>query len=473
MPQVVLQQQGRTLPADTQTPISLYQQMVGKKPGLLLESAEVDGRWGRYSLVAWDFRLVASCHEGNLELTVKDARLEALRSYTGLPFEQGLRALLADLAVQPPEELADLPIFSRGVYGYLGYGLAGCFEPALADQLPPEKAEACLVLPAHVLLFDHLHHRCVQLSLDDTFPKHGGGRQVGASLDAKPRLGQVETRPDKEQFCQSVRRIREDIHNGEAIQVVLSTRFQASFSGEAFAVYRRLRQYNPSPYMYFLRLPGTTIVGSSPEVLVRCSEGRVEECPIAGTRHRGTTREEDAALADELAADPKERAEHVMLVDLGRNDLGRIAAAGSVRVDRLMQVERFSHVMHLTSYLEAELKTGLDAVDVLAATFPAGTVSGAPKIRAMETIAEHESQPRGPYAGAVGWIGLDTDQVALDTGICIRTLWIQSGTIFWQAGAGIVADSDPEKEWQECQNKARILREVLQEEGESDVFAHR
>lgn len=472
MPHVVLTQQGRTLPADTQTPISLYQQMVGKKPGLLLESAEVDGRWGRYSLVAWDFRLILSCEEGAAVITVKDSRLEGLQAHTGKPFEQGLRGVLQDLAVRPPQEMSELPVFSRGLYGFLGYGLAGCFDPDLGDALPPEDAEASLVLPAQVLLFDHLHHRCVQLSLDTSFPKHGGVQQV-AALDAKPSLGQLETLPGKEAFCQSVQQIREEIHNGEAIQVVLSTRFQAPFSGEAFAVYRRLRQHNPSPYMYFLRLPGTTIVGSSPEVLVRCDKGRVQECPIAGTRPRGATREEDAALAEELAADPKEKAEHVMLVDLGRNDLGRVAAPGSVRVDKLMQVERFSHVMHLTSYLEAQLKSGLDAVDVLAATFPAGTVSGAPKIRAMEYIAGHESQPRGPYAGAVGWIGLDPDQVALDTGICIRTLWIRSGTIYWQAGAGIVADSNPETEWQECQNKARVLREVLQGEGESDVFAHR
>jgi anthranilate synthase component 1 len=216
-----------------------------------------------------------------------------------------------------------------------------------------------------------------------------------------------------------------------------------------------------------------TLAGSSPELLVRCSGSVLEERPIAGTRRRGATREEDGALAEELLRDPKERAEHVMLVDLGRNDLGRVAAPGSVSVQRFMDVERFSHVMHLTSSLRAQLAEGLDAVDVLRAAFPAGTVSGAPKIRALEIIGEMERTPRGPYAGAVGWLGLDSRRVDLDTGITIRSLWIKDGWAHWRAGAGIVSDSVPHREWEECMAKAGILENVLTRQGVSDAFAHR
>lgn len=264
--------------------------------------------------------------------------------------------------------------------------------------------------------------------------------------------------------------------------MVLSTRFSAPLTDAPFRIYRRLRQVNPSPFMFYMHLPdgkgAMTLLGSSPEMLVRCDRGHLEVRPIAGTRPRGVDEAGDQALAKELLADPKERAEHVMLVDLGRNDLGRIATPGSVNVHRFMQVERFSHVMHLTSYVDAQLREGLDALDVLAATFPAGTVSGAPKIRAMEIIAELEAEqgkarPRGPYAGCIGWFVLGRGPVSLDTGITIRSMWIRDGQVHWQAGAGIVFDSDPEKEWQECHNKARVLREVVRGREGGDVFADR
>jgi len=270
-----------------------------------------------------------------------------------------------------------------------------------------------------------------------------------------------------------VARTRELINQGEAIQVVLSTRFSSPFQGDPFGLYRRLRQANPSPYMFYLNLSELTLIGSSPELLVRSTDGLLQERPIAGTRPRGQDESEDRRHAQDLLHDDKEKAEHLMLVDLGRNDLGRIATPGSVQVDKFMQVERFSHVMHLTSYLQARLQSGLDALDVLKATFPAGTVSGAPKIRAMEIIADLEQQRRGPYAGAVGWLGLDSPQLNLDTGITIRTLWIEDGHINWQAGAGIVSDSVPEKEWEECCNKAKIINHILEQHGGSDVFAHR
>jgi anthranilate synthase component 1 len=278
----------------------------------------------------------------------------------------------------------------------------------------------------------------------------------------------MTTNPDKDGYMAQVEEAKEQIRAGEAIQIVLSTRFQAPFSGDNFSLYRRLRQINPSPYTFFMRMPDMTFLGSSPELMVRCEGGNVWLRPIAGTRHRGENAAEDAELGQDLLNDPKERAEHVMLVDLGRNDLGRIAKPGSVKVDKFMQVEHFSHVMHLTSYLSAALDEGKDAIDVLQATFPAGTVSGAPKIRAMEIICELEGQDRGPYAGAIGWFGLDKDSVHMDTGIAIRSLWIEKGKASWQAGAGIVYDSDPEKEWIECQNKARVIAETLNHSGGGD-----
>ena len=225
--------------------------------------------------------------------------------------------------------------------------------------------------------------------------------------------------------------------------------------------------------MVYMDLPGLTLIASSPEVMVRCAEGRLQLSPIAGTRRRGTDDEEDCRLAAELREDPKERAEHVMLVDLGRNDLGRLARPGTVKVERLMEVERFSHVMHLTSRISAGLRPELDALDVLAATFPAGTVSGAPKVRAMEIIAETEHLPRGPYAGCMGWLGLDRNAVSLDTGITIRSMWVKDGKLHWQAGGGIVFDSDPVAEWNEVYNKSAIMRTVLNTTGEDHVPAHR
>ena len=270
-----------------------------------------------------------------------------------------------------------------------------------------------------------------------------------------------------------VLKAKELITDGEGIQLVLSVRFATPFAGQPFGVYRRLRQANPSPFMFFMRFEDETLLGSSPEMLVKCDAGRLEVRPIAGTRPRGETEAQDMALERELLADPKERAEHVMLVDLGRNDLGRIATPGSVEVAKFMCVERFSHVMHLTSYVEADLKDGLDAIDVLQATFPAGTVAGAPKIWAMETIAKMEKIDRGPYAGAMGWLGLGKGPVHLGTGITIRSMWMRDGVCSWQAGAGLVYDSEPEKEWQECHNKARIIREILSSKGVGDVFADR
>ncbi|MFP4168804.1 MAG: anthranilate synthase component I family protein [Desulfonatronovibrionaceae bacterium] len=460
----------RNIPADTQTPVSLYLSFIGNKKGLLLESSEVDGRLGRFSMLAWDFRLTLTCEQGLLRVGLKDERLAEIKEIDGLPFVQGVRRAMQAINIHPPEQGAAPPAITRSLCGYFGYTAAGLFEPALNGVLPPEEAEAQLVLPGRILLYDHLHKSCIYLTLDeDGFLPRGGCSAGGKSTGT----GEVHSYPPKKEFKSRVREVKKQIEEGEAIQVVLSTRFTAAFKGDPFQVYRRLRQINPSPYTFFMDLPGRCLFGSSPELLVKAEDGQAMLRPIAGTRPRSEDPEKDEALARELAADEKEKAEHVMLVDLGRNDLGRIAAPGSVRVDKFMQIERFSHVMHMTSYLQAELKKGVDCMDLVAASFPAGTVSGAPKIRAMEIIAEKEDLKRGPYAGCIGWFGLDRDTVQMDTGITIRSLWVEGDKLHWQAGAGIVFDSDPEAEFRECQNKAAVIKAALIDNGGTDDFAHR
>jgi len=466
-----LKHYGKWLPADVQTPISLYLGLVGDQPGILLESAEVDGRLGRYSLIAWDFRLIATQKDGNLALDIRDERLAGLQPLAGMPFMEGLRKLLPQVEIEQPALKEPLPALTRALYGYLGYSVGGMLEPKLLKALPPEDAEVRLVLPGQVVLYDHLRHRCCYLSLDD----NGGPTpaMLGDIGSFELECQEPTAVPGREEYMEQVREAKRLITEGEGIQLVFSVRFKTPFKGQPFGVYRRLRQANPSPFMFFMRFEEETVLGSSPEMMVNCQAGKLEVRPIAGTRPRGGTEAQDAAFERELLADPKERAEHVMLVDLGRNDLGRIAKPGSVEVAKFMQVERFSHVMHLTSYVEADLRDDLDAIDVLTATFPAGTVSGAPKIWAMETIARVEQQERGPYAGALGWLGLGKGPVHLGTGITIRSMWFRDGVCNWQAGAGLVYDSDPEKEWQECNNKARIIKEILSSKGVGDVFADR
>ena len=453
------------LDSDLETPVGLFIRLVGERQGILLESAEVDGRWGRYSIIATDFVLSATCTGGLLDLRTADARLSPLHDLAGKPFVEGLRELLCALDIEHTPD-GHAPI-TRALYGYLGYGVAGLLEPKLASTLPPEQAEACLVLPSTLIVFDHGYNRITQIAL----------RLDGQAVAPLPALPAASPNPapglapglppglaSEEQYTAAVTRIKEQIRQGEAIQVVLSTPFSAPLSESPFNLYRRLRRVNPSPYMFYMRLPSATagvLMGSSPEVLVTCDNNKLRLCPIAGTRPRSQDLAEDALFGDELLQDPKEKAEHVMLVDLGRNDLGRIAAPGSVHLERFMEVERFSHVMHLTSRISADLAPGLDALDILASAFPAGTVSGAPKVRAMELLAQEEQRPRGPYAGAIGWLGLDSDAVHLDFGITIRSLWVREGQVRWQAGAGIVHDSVPRKEWQECCAKAEVIRKVV------------
>lgn len=465
---ILLEQSCSFLESDVETPISLFMRHYGEDQGILLESAEVDGRWGRHSIIAGDFLLILRCLKGRLELEARDARLESLRRFHGEPFISGLRSVMRALELKPTV----FPPITRALYGYLGYGVAGLLEPKLSGPLPPDQAEACLVLPGVITLFDHAYNKVCRLSL-----RAAEADGPAASFDTGLRpaaIGEVRRSIEKDAYLDMVRGIQERIRRGELIQAVPSVGFDAPFQGDPLTVYRRLRRINPSPYMFFMRLPGLALLGSSPEVMVGCDGGRLRLCPIAGTRPRGAGEEEDNLFEEALVRDPKEQAEHVMLVDLGRNDLGRVAAPGSVVLERYMEVERFSHVMHLTSYIRAELAPGLDALDVLTAAFPAGTVSGAPKIRAMEIIAAAEPRPRGPYAGAIGWLGLDKDAVHLDTGITIRSLWVREGRAFWQAGGGVVFDSLPEEEWKEINNKAAAVLAAVSgiEEGGSHVSRH-
>lgn len=473
----VLVQNIRWLPADTETPISLYMKLVGEKDGILLESAEVDGRWGRYSILACDMLLYIGCRNGLLELDIKDPAYAGLSVHQGKPFIEGLRGLMEAIEIAPVKKMGDLPPLTRALYGYLGFGMVSIFNPHLASAIPLDEAECRLALPATVMVFDHLYNRLCQLSLGK--PRDLDNLAAPSMAPAEFDANAVSSTPDAEGYKNFVREIRRMLNEGEAIQIVPSTRFSMPFHGDPFILYRRLRRLNASPYMFYMRFPDITLFGSSPEVMVRCQMDNLQLSPIAGTRRRGKDAEEDKALARELLSDPKERAEHVMLVDLGRNDLGRIAKPGSVNVERYMEVERFSHVMHLTSRVTARLAaTGpdgrrQDALDVLAATFPAGTVSGAPKVRAMEIIRLLEGRSRGPYAGCIGWIGLDRDSVSLDTGITIRSMWVKDGFLHWQAGGGIVHDSDPELEWKEVNNKSAAMRLALQPEDENYVPSDR
>lgn len=475
---LTLRQKAQWLPADLDTPISAYIKLVGNNDGILLESAEVDGRWGRYSLLAHNILLYISCDNGRLKLDIRHEGLSSLSSFEGLPFYQGLKEMMSSLVIERAEKIADLPPITRALYGYFSFEMAALFNPILQKHIPMNEAKCYLALPATVLVFDHLFNRLCRLDLDLALDSLKGAASIPAAYEddaSLPDKEKIQSNPSPEGYKDFVRTIRDLLKQGEAIQVVPSTRFSVPFKGNPITLYRNLRRYNASPYMFYMRFPDLTLFGSSPEVMVRCNEDTLQLSPIAGTRRRGRTQEEDNALAKELLEDPKERAEHVMLVDLGRNDLGRVAETGTVRVEKSMDVERFSHVMHLTSSVLAKLdrKNGKDALDVLAATFPAGTVSGAPKIRAIEIIRQLEKSSRGPYAGCIGWLGLDKDYVNMDMGITIRSMWLKDGILHWQTGGGIVHDSDPELEWKEVFNKSAIMRMAISPEDDSYVPIHR
>jgi len=495
---------------DLETPISIFMKAVAGDHTYLLESVEGGEQLARYSFLGFDPLVVFQARgttitiEAGGHTTVED----------GSPLKR-LREMMADLRVGP---VPDEPRFFGGAVGYFGYDLVRHYErlPETAvDDL--ELPDCYFIFTRVVLIFDHVRHTLKIVAL---IPKQGDPdaaysealaviEQVKQRIARPQPLEQVsgsapgqcpvrtpsghcnrdssrEPVPEavlplsdgvaanqpgmetpaggpssnvtKEEFMGSVRRAKEYIEAGDIIQVVLSQRFQQEISADPLDVYRRLRSLNPSPYMFYLHFGSIRIVGSSPEMLVRVEQGSVETRPIAGTSRRGASQLEDDALARSLQADPKECAEHLMLVDLGRNDLGRVCEYGSVKVPRLMEIERYSHVMHLVSVVQGKLTAGHDAYDALASCFPAGTLSGAPKIRAMEIIEELEPARRGPYGGAIGYLSFNGN---LDACITIRTIVIKNGLAYIQAGAGIVADSDPEREYEESWRKAGALLQAI------------
>jgi len=465
--------------ADLDTPVSAFRKLHGLRPRFLLESVEGGERLGRYSFVGFgdgpSLRLV----DGTL--FEDGVPRPAPRDRDGLL--QALRQTLSRAPRLAPV-VPDLP-FQGGLVGALGYELVRRFErvrtvrpdPGPVDGRPEARAgvangepELALVAPTSMLVFDHVLRRAALLHAGSEAERQTLRQEVVSALRGPlpppPPVGvveEVEPRFSRSAFLDAVGRAKEHIAAGDCFQLVLSLRFAARCSLDPFEVYRALRVLNPSPYLFFVDLDGVQVVGSSPEALVRL-EGRTATLrPIAGTRPRGRDPAHDAALAEELLADPKELAEHVMLVDLARNDLGRVAAAGSVEVRPYRSIERYSHVMHTVSGVEGRLRAGTDALDLLAASFPAGTLVGAPKVRAMELVDELEPAPRGLYGGTVGYLGVEPDGSPgnLDHAIAIRTLVFSQGACAWQAGAGIVADSVPEKEYDECRAKAAALGAAL------------
>lgn len=461
-------------PSDTDTPITVYAKVAAGKPSFLLESVEGGERLGRYSFIGLDPFMTLTSHQGTTTLEKDGVKEVSGRD----PFEV-LREI-TDANRAP--NLSGMPRFYGGLVGYLGYDMVRHLEKLPDDGRQGSGVPDCMLMaPRIVIIIDHIKHTLRVVV--NTIPSSGHYREEYAA--AVRTIGQVLSRiregspppvlsPSGEcaglitgtnlsrpEFMEKVACAREYIKAGDILQVVLSRRIDLDFSGDPFSVYRRLRRNNPSPYLYYLDLGGTLLAGSSPEMLVRVEDGKVETRPIAGTRPRGSNPLQDSELAADLLNDVKERAEHVMLVDLGRNDLGRVCRAGTVKVGQFMEVEMYSHVMHLVSSVRGDLLEGLDGIDVLKACFPAGTVSGAPKVRAMELIEELEPSRRGPYAGAVGYIGFSGN---LDTAIAIRTIVFHGGVASVQVGAGIVYDSDPAGEFTETENKARALLHTLAEE---------
>jgi anthranilate synthase component 1 len=478
----------RELAADLETPVSVYLKLRGQGASFLLESVEQAEQLGRYSFLGFNPR--RQILSRGRSVTILDNGYSETRTLAA--GQDPLHVVAAELGRYQPvtslEGIAkDLPRFFGGAVGYLGYDLVRFFERL------PETADDSLSLPdLHMLVtdtlvvFDHVRHRLLIFAnahvppgcdLDAIYDEAVARldaieSQMRAPMPALPvppgrSGGELESNVSRAGYETAVRQAQEYITAGDIFQVVLSQRLSRQTQADPFSVYRALRRINPSPYMFFIDLggdPPTILIGSSPEVLVRLQDRTAEVRPLAGTRPRGQDEAEDKRLEADLLADPKERAEHVMLVDLGRNDLGRVCEYNTVHVPELLAIERYSHVMHIVSHVTGQVREGMDAYDLLRATFPAGTVSGAPKVRAMEIIEELEGARRGAYAGAVGYFGFNGN---MDTCITIRTIVVRGDTAYLQAGAGIVADSDPAREWEETLHKARALSVAIRmaEEG--------
>ena len=466
----------RELPADLETPVSVFLKLRGTAPCFLLESVEHGEQLGRYSFIGTDPSLIfqASGDKGTI------TRYGEVSNVAFGPHSEGkdpLDVVQGLLAQHQVVATPQLPRFFGGAVGYLSYDMVRLFEklpPCPRDEL--DLPDCAFLFPNSMVIFDH-----VQLKMKVVTYAYINGNAKAAYREAMDKIDtitstlgkplSIESLPyaseqDKgtsadltsnftpPEFMARVNAAKEYIVAGDALQIVISQRLRRQTTAQPFTIYRALRMLNPSPYMFYLDFGPFQLIGSSPEMLVKLEDGKAETRPIAGTRPRGANEEEDKALIADLLADPKERAEHVMLVDLGRNDLGRVCRYNTVRVPLLMGIEKYSHVMHIVSSVEGELNQGYDAFDLLRACFPAGTVSGAPKIRAMEIITELEGLRRGPYAGAVGYFGFTGN---MDTCITIRTIVMVGTTVYFQGGAGIVADSDPAREYHETLQKIEVL----------------
>jgi anthranilate synthase component 1 len=458
----------REVVADMETPVSAFLKIARGSHSFLLESVEGGERLARYSFIGTE-------------------PYRTLRTGNDFPSVDPLPLVQEELGRFRPVSVPDLPRFLGGAVGYISYDAVGHFErlptpPSDTLDLP----EAVFMFADTVLVFDHLTHRIKVVShahLDEGVEEGYAAavERIDGLLERLngPVPGREAQSPDavtssvtsnfaQKDFEAMVERAKEDIFDGEILQVVLSQRLSRQTCAQPFDIYRAVRTINPSPYMYYLQMDDLHIIGASPEMLVRVEDGIVATHPIAGTRPRGATPEEDRRMEEELRSDEKECAEHIMLVDLGRNDIGRVSEPGTVEVTQLMDVERYSHVMHLVSHVEGKLRDDFTAADALRACFPAGTVSGAPKIRAMEIIAELEKDKRGPYAGAVGYFGFSGN---MDTAITIRTIVMTDGVAHVQAGGGIVADSVPAREHEETMNKAGALLKAIQQAEEVEYAA--
>ena len=464
----------REIPGDLETPVSAYYKLsVGHTYSFLLESVEGEETIARYSFIARDPQLVftSNAQEARILRFVNGKQSAEKISFSGSPLSV-VRELMKDYRAV---DVAGLPRFYGGMVGFLSYDCVRFFERLPVKTTDDLKLpDICLALAKDLVIFDHRYHTikavsCVHLSKGDSkdakIKKYKAAQKIIDALIAglqKPlvlpksrksiKKITVTSNCTKPHFEQMVIKGKAHIKAGDIFQIVLSQRLKVDISVNAFEIYRSLRVLNPSPYMFYLNFDGLQLVGASPELLVRCDNGLVETRPLAGSRPRGASELEDQALIKDLLADPKERAEHVMLVDLGRNDLGRVCDKGTVRVSEFMKVEKYSHIMHIVSNVQGTLSKDKDALDVLEAAFPAGTLSGAPKIRAMEIIEDLETQKRGPYGGCVGILSFSKN---LDTCITIRTIVVHKGKAYVQAGAGIVADSDPATEYTETMNKAK------------------
>ncbi len=459
----------RSVLADLDTPLSVYYKLADGPDAYLFESVEGGETWGRYSIIG--LPCTRRYELKGTKLTVYEDGEAVSEETIDDPFDRISRLQKEFTSPRLPE----LPSFTGGLVGYFGYEIVQRFEPRLIDEEKPDELntpDMVLLLSDEVAVFDNLAGRLYLIvNVDPSKPDAWKSSQRRLDKLAyrlrcgSPGYGDPLAHPpvaeqdfhygfSREDFIAAVQKSKEYILSGDIFQVVLSQRMSVPFTARSLDVYRALRALNPSPYMFYIDLGDTQIVGSSPEVLVRIQDRKVTLRPIAGTRHRGQSAEEDLALEEELLNDPKERAEHLMLIDLGRNDVGRVAKTGSVRVTDNMIIERYSHVMHIVSQVEGELAEGLTAVDAIRSSFPAGTLSGAPKIRAMEIINELEPMRRNVYAGAVGYLTWHDDA---DLAIAIRTAVIKDGMLHVQAGAGIVADSDPQKEWAETMDKGKAL----------------